>query len=125
MSTRTQSLNKANPNEIADLFRLISIGDIMAGLIPRHRSRTGLASSATQVHDVPGAILQVIDAAGTTALAIVSGTAGAGEVQVTYDANGLATLVFGDGANTAYRVNQQVLPSGLGAILAATHTGAT
>jgi hypothetical protein len=40
---------------------------------------------------------------------MVSGTAGAGEVTVTYDANGLATLIFGDGVVTAYNVIQSTL----------------
>jgi hypothetical protein len=94
-------------------------GKILAGLIPRLIARSGLTSSATQIEPEAGAILIVTDTAGTTALTQVTGTAGAGEVQVTYDSNGVATLVFGSGAVTAYNVVKQVLPAGLGASLAA------
>lgn len=119
MATVQEVLNSANPNVICEGLRAISFGSIIAGLVPRLVQRTGLASSATQVHNAPGIILQVQDAAGTTALSIVNSTAGAGEVQVTYDSNGIATLVFGDGANTGYDCICTVLPAGLATALAA------
>ncbi len=119
MSTVQQVLDKAPPHAMADMLRKISFGELLAGLRPRLVARADLASSATQIHSVPGAILQVTDAAGTTAVTIVTGTAGAGEVTVTYDANGLATLVFGTGAVTAYNVLQLAIPAGLVAALAA------
>lgn len=93
-------------------------GYILAGLIPRTYSRTGLDSSATHIEPEAGAILAITDSAGTTGLVMTTGTAGAGEVKVTYDSEGVATLVFGDGANTAYNVIKQVLPAGLATALA-------
>ncbi|HVI04133.1 MAG TPA: hypothetical protein VM869_35825 [Enhygromyxa sp.] len=93
-------------------------GAILAGLIPRTIARTGLASSATQVEPEAGAIFVVTDTAGTTAYTMVTGTPGAGEVQVTYSSNGVATLVF-NSAVTAYNVVKQVLPAGLADSLAA------
>lgn len=117
--TILNALDNAGPNDLADRFRQVQIGSILDGLRPRLTARTGLTSSATQVHNLPGAILAVTDTAGTTAITMVTGTPGAGEVQVTYDADGLATLVFGSGAVTAYNVLQQVLPAAHGATLAA------
>jgi hypothetical protein len=124
MSTVTEALDLSNPNDIADLLRQIGVGAIMAGMIPRLIDRTGLASSATHVEPEPGAILSV-DLAGTT-VTIMSpnDTAAAGEVEVTYDADGVATLVFGDGAQTAYSVVKSVMPAGIGATLAADWGGA-
>lgn len=115
--TLKDSLNAANPNSLPDRLRQISLGDLLAGLIPRWVARTSLTSSATHIHTQPGAIMAVADDAGTTNLLIVQGTPGAGEVQISYDSNGLATLVFA-AAVTGYKVKQQVLPSGLGALLA-------
>lgn len=86
--------------------------------VPAWKARTGLSSSATHVETLPGTIIQVTDSAGTSALAIVSGTAGAGEVKVSYDSAGIPTLVFGDGANTAYNVIKFEAPAGLAASLA-------
>lgn len=124
MSTVQASLDRCYPGELPDLLKKASPGELFAGMIPRLVERTGLASSATQVHSLPGPIFAVTDTAGTTAITMVTGTAGAGEVQVTYDADGLATLVFGSGAVTAYNVLQCVIPTDLADNLAATWTGA-
>lgn len=118
------ALNLANPNSLADLLRLVLVGDLLAGMVPREIVRTGLTSSATHVEPEAGKIDMVLNASNATlALVGASDTAGAGEVQVTYDSEGVATLVFGDGANTAYTVTKTVLPAGLGTTLAA-ETGA-
>lgn len=111
-------LNVASPGDISDRFRQVSMGDILAGLIPAERTRTGLTSGATHVHDVAGMIITV--ALGTAPVLIVASadTPAAGEVGITYDTNGVATLLFGDGANTAYTVVAMSLPAGLGASLA-------
>jgi hypothetical protein len=86
--------------------------------VPAWKVRTGLSSSATHIETLPGTILQVADAAGTSALLIVPGTAGAGEVKVSYDSAGIPTLVFGDGANTGYQVLKFEGPDGIAAKLA-------
>lgn len=111
-------LNKASPNDLPDRFRQVSVGDILAGLIPAERTLTSLTSSATHVHDVPGVILAVALGAAQVVIVTSADTPGAGEVGVTYDTNGVATLLFGDGANTAYTVVAMSLPTGLGTVLA-------
>jgi hypothetical protein len=94
-------------------------GSMLAQIfVPAWKVRTGLSSSATHIETLPGTILQVADAAGTSALLIVPGTAGAGEVRVTYDSAGIPTLVFGDGANTGYQVLKFEAPAGIAAKLA-------
>ena len=118
MATVQDRLDTASPNDLPDRFRQVSMGVLIAGLIPAERTLTSLASSATHVHDVPGVIHQVALGAAQKVIVTSADTAGAGEVKVTYDTNGLATLVFGDGANTAYTVVAQSLPTGLGATLA-------
>lgn len=118
MATVQAALNTANPNDIANRLDQVDIGTIIAGLIPSERTLTGLASSATHIHDIPGLIVGVALAAVPKAIVLSADTAGAGEVKVTYDTDGLATLVFGDGANTAYTVVAQQLPTTLGVTLA-------
>lgn len=113
MSTTQEALNLANPNFIAAMFRKVLIGDIIAGLIPRNLVRA-VASSATHIEPEAGAIFIVAIADDAALLQIEAGTAGAGEVLVVYDSEGVATLTFGDGAQTAYRVVKQVLSTGLG-----------
>ncbi len=120
MATVQERLNTASPNDIADRLRQVSIGDVVAGLIPVERTLSGLTSSATHVHDVPGAIMAVSLAAAQKVIVTSLDTPGAGEVGVSYNADGLATLLFGDGANTGYTVVAQSLPTGLGATLAST-----
>lgn len=96
-------------------------GEMLLSLfVPTFKVRTGLASSATHVEERPGLILGVLDAAGAAQRAIILvGAAGAGQVLVTYDAAGVPTLVFGDGANTGYRVLKIEAPAGIAAKLAA------
>jgi hypothetical protein len=76
--------------------------------VPEAVARTGLVSGVSHVHSVAGPIYAVVDAAGTTSSLIVTGTPGAGEVQITYSGAGLATLVF-PGAVTEYTVLQSRL----------------
>lgn len=119
MSTTKEALNLANPNSVPDMLRKVSAGDILGGLIPTANARTGLASNATQVNDLPGALLAVESPAGTNLTIVGPGaTPAAGEVAVSYDADGVATLTF-NAAVTAYTALQLTLPAGLGATLAA------
>lgn len=120
MSTVQQALDTANPNDIAVRLRQVTTGALIAGMIPSERTLSGLASSATHVHDIPGVIHQVALAAAQKNIVTSADTPGVGEVGVTYDTNGVATLLFGDGANTAYTVIATQLPVGLGATLALT-----
>lgn len=119
MSTIQTRLNLANPNDLPDRLRQVLIGDILDGLRSRVVARAGLTNQATHVHSLPGSIEHVTDTAGTTALDVVVGAPGAGEVQIAYDANGLATLTF-SAAVTGYQVVQQVLPASHGDTLAET-----
>jgi len=118
MATVQDRLNTASPGDLPDRFRQLTLGDLIAGLIPSERTLSGLTSSATHIHDIPGLIVGVALGAVPKAIVLSADTAGAGEVKVTYDSDGLATLVFGDGANTAYTVVATQLPAGLGATLA-------
>lgn len=101
MATVQQILDDGNPNTIGDMLKLVKLGSFLAGnATPAAFVLTGLSSSATHIHPTPGKIVGV-DLAGTNLLLVYAGSAAAGEVKVTYTA-GVATLVFGDGANTAY-----------------------
>lgn len=125
MATVRETLNMGMPVAIPDALRQLSFGDLLAGLIPRRIARTGLASAATHVEPEAGVILTVSVADGAALSIIEAGSAGAGEALVVYDANGVATITFGDGAQTDYRVVKMVLPSGLSTKLAADNgTGA-
>lgn len=119
MATVQERLNTASPNDVADRLRQVNIGDIVQGLIPKLNSRTSLASSATQVHDKAAVILQVSTGAGAERVIINPDvTVGALTVVVTYDTEGVATLVF-NSAVTAYDVTELALSAGLGTALAA------
>lgn len=117
MSSVQEVLNHANPNDQHNMWNKISVGDIIAGMIPRQTARTGLTLGATQVHNIPGQILAVTDGADAPLAMITAGAPGAGQVRVTYNAStGIPTLVF-NAALTAYKVTQTVFPTGLGTIL--------
>lgn len=112
------SLDNANITDLASrLQELKGFGVLLAGLIPVERTRT-VASSATHIHDIPGIITAVALGAVQKSIVLSADTPAAGEVGVTYDTNGLATLLFGDGVNTEYTVLQTQLPTGLAAIFA-------
>lgn len=117
MATVQERLNTASPNDIADRFRQVSFGDIVQGLIPKINARTGLASSATQVHDTAGLIRTVNVGSALRAIVNPDVTPGAATVQITYDSNGVATLVF-NAVLTAYTVTETARPAGLGTTLA-------
>jgi hypothetical protein len=93
-------------------------GKILNGMIPQWYVRSGLTSGATHIETNPG-LVQAILLSGTEKLIVYDGSAGAGEVKVTYSATGIPTLVFGDGANTGYSVLKLEMPIGLLASLAA------
>jgi hypothetical protein len=129
MPTVAQSLDKANPNELADLLRTVKLGTALANLRPRETARTGLASSATQVHPYPAAILAVNSTDGTPLAFSINAAPDSGEVRVNYDADGIPTLVF-NAAVTAYRVYEMpygIAPAtgqlGLADLLASTWSG--
>lgn len=111
--TKKDALNDANVTTLPTLFRESAIGSIIAGLIPSEITRTGLTSGTTHVHNSRGLIVSV--ASGTTAQTIVTSnvTLASNQVKITYDANGLPTLVF-NAATTAYTVVELALPEGLG-----------
>lgn len=120
--TNQDALNLSNANNLPDLMRQLPWGDMLAGMVPRRIARTGLSSSATHIEPDAGMISIVSIADNAALIMIEAGTAGAGEVKVTYSSAGVATLVFGDGAQTAYRVVKTVLPDGLVDFLAADST---
>lgn len=125
MPSLQDNLDRANPNTLpADLQRIRDVngdgfGALLAGLIPRRIVRAGLASNATQIEPEAGLVSTVAIADDAALTIIEAGTAGAGEALVIYDANGVATITFGDGAQTGYRVIKQVLPAGMSVALAA------
>ena len=121
--TIQDAFNNSNPVNLADLFRAVPLGDLLAGMIPSTIARTGLVASATHVEPEPGAISLVSIAPGAVLAILLDGVPGAGEVLVTYDADGVATLLFGDGAQTAYKVTKSKVPPGLGALLARSALG--
>lgn len=87
--------------------------------VPGFKVRTGLTGSATHVEDRPGVIVAVLDEAGAAQKTIVYiGAAIAGQVKITY-ADGVPTLVFGDGAVTGYQVLKIEGPEDLSTKLAA------
>lgn len=101
------------PNALAQLRDTDGNGHgfFLRSFVPGLLERSGLASLATHIETSPGTIFAVTDTAGTAKLTlIIGGTAGAGEVLVVYDAGGVPTLTFGDGAVTGYKVLKQELP---------------
>lgn len=122
-STVLQALDRANPNEIASVLQRCAFGtSLLAAITPVTVARTGLTTNTVHIHTVAGAILHVSDDAGTTALTVVTGTPGAGEVAIAYDSAGLATLTFGT-TTTGYQV-KMLNQSALRDALAASWTGA-
>ena len=117
MSTVQEQLNLASPTTIADMFRKVVIGDILAGLVPTLQQRTGLAANAVQVEPSAGAITAVESPTGTALTIVGPGVApGATEVSIAYDVNGVATLTFAAPV-TDYDVVKTGLPADLGDIL--------
>lgn len=114
MTTLTvqELVNRANITDFAAYAKKLNLGDIIAGLVPKPRTLSGLASNATQVHDVAAALLFVQTPVGTNLAQITAGSPGAGEVSVDYDAEGIPTLIFA-AAVTTYTVVEQTLPANL------------
>lgn len=118
MPTFQDQLNVANPNLLISTLQRLRFGDVLRGLVSRNRTRSGLTSSASQVHDVPAAIMACYVTAGTP-LAIIDGAApDAAEVRIQYSSDGIPTFTF-NAATTAYSVQEvcvlplaSALPSG-------------
>ena len=117
--TVAEHLAFANPATLADALRIAKIGELIAGLIPRTVTLTGLTSAAAQVMTVPGLIASVNNASFDPLAIIHSGAVGAGEVLIEYDADGLATLTF-EAAVTAFSVTMIVIPTELSSVKLAT-----
>ena len=116
MATVQAILDDGNVNTIGDMLKLVKLGTYLAGTNQLTAfALTSLSSSATHIHNTPGRIVG-INLAGTNKVLVYAGTAAAGQVKVTYTA-GVATLVFGDGVNTAYDGHIEGTTD-LGAILA-------
>ncbi len=60
------------------MCRKIPMGELLAGLVPRLVTRTSLTDQASHEHSSAGAILSVVDAAGTTAHILQTGALAAG-----------------------------------------------
>lgn len=121
--TVSEHLDLANITNIADVLKILKFREYVAGQIPRWVSKTGLTSSATQIHYAadgttpqPFQVMAVNDGSNVP-LAIVAGGVGAGEVGVAYDADGVPTFTF-NGAVTAYKVKGCPLPTHWSTILA-------
>ncbi len=115
--TNQEAIDAANPSFLCDALRQVDLGTLLTGLSPRIVTRSGLASSAEQVHNTPGLVGSVNSTAGTP-LAIVHGSApDSGEVRIEYTA-GVATLTFA-AAVTGYTCACIVLPTGHAAAMAA------
>ncbi len=119
------ALNEANPANIADAFRTVKVGTLLAGLLPRQRVYAGLTNQAAHVlnseldgtgDDQPAVILQVNDSADAPLSIITSGAVGAGECLVEYDSEGVPTLTFA-AAVTGFKVLCQLLPLTYGTLL--------
>lgn len=106
------------PTDLADCLHKVLIAEIVAGLVPRTVTLSGLTPAAAQVMvdedgvECPGLIASVNTSAPAGLTIIHSGAVGAGEVKIEYDANGLATLTF-EAAVTAFSVTMMRIPAAL------------
>lgn len=118
--TAQELLDLCNPAQLADALKAVLVGEIIPGLVPSVLTYSGLTSSATQVMPVAGGITAVTLADDTPLAIVLNGASGAGEVNVSYDADGVATLVF-NSAVTGFKVAMShTLPTGLVSVLLAT-----
>jgi hypothetical protein len=118
--TAQELLDLCNPAQLADALKAVLVGEIIPGLVPSVLTYSGLTSSATQVMPVAGGITAVTLADDTPLAIVLNGASGAGEVNVSYDADGVATLVF-NAAVTGFKVAMShTLPTGLVSVLLAT-----
>lgn len=93
--TTKDKLDEVDPNDFwAMLRRAGGIGTLLESMVnPTEVTRTGLASNATQVHNIPG-IIQTVSVGGVARTIVDSTvTAGATTVSIEYTA-GVATLTF-------------------------------
>lgn len=120
----SEILRHSNIHSLADAFKALKLDQFIAGQIPRWVSKTGLTSSATQIHygddlTTPQPFqVMAVTLADDTPLAIVAGSIGAGEVVVAYDASGVPTFTF-NAAVTGYKVKGCPIPTEWATILAA------
>ena len=126
MPTAEDHIRKSNIHTLANGLDAISFVDIIKGLIPRTIVTTGLESLAAQPlvdsdgeTPVYGAVGTVTDSSDTGLTKILAGAVGAGEVLVTYDADGRPALTF-NAAVTGYKVEMHhTLPATLSSVLLA------
>jgi len=122
--TVREILDHSHVSSLPDALKKIKIGEYIAGQIPRWVSKTGLDSSATQIHYADDGTtpqpfqVHAVTLGDNTPLAIVAGGVGAGEVGVAYDSDGVPTFTFA-AAQTSYKVKGCPLPTDWGTILAA------
>lgn len=117
--TREQKLNLANITDVAVTLSHLQDGDdrgfgtmLKSLAVPAVQAFTGLTSSADQTAPYPGWVFGIATGGANKTL-IYDGSAGAGEVLVVYDADGIPTFTFGDGAVTAYDLWQAAMPVGI------------
>ena len=119
-------LNTAHTNNLPQgLAVLEGFGDLIAGMIPRWRTFSGLTSAAAQVlnkeldgsGDAQAAIVLAVCDASNAPLAMVQTGVGAGEAQVAYSSEGVPTLTF-SGAVTGFQALIMPLPDNLATNLA-------
>jgi|JI10StandDraft_1071094.scaffolds.fasta_scaffold37141_2 hypothetical protein len=126
MPTAEDHIRKSNIHSLANGLDAIDFVSIVKGLVPRTIVTTGLTSLAAQplvdddgVTPVYGAVGAVTDSSDTGLTKILAGAVGAGEVLVTYDADGRPTLTF-NAAVTGYKVEMHhTLPATLVSVLLA------
>ncbi|WP_298622556.1 hypothetical protein [uncultured Zoogloea sp.] len=126
MPTAEDHIRKSNIHSLANGLDAIDFVSIVKGLVPRTIVTTGLTSLAAQplvdsdgVTPVYGAVGTVTDSSDTGLTKILAGAVGAGEVLVTYDADGRPTLTF-NAAVTGYKVEMHhTLPATLVSVLLA------
>mgnify|MGYP006915275056 FL=1 len=126
MPTAEDHIRKSNIHSLANGLDAIDFVSIVKGLVPRTIVTTGLDSLAAQplvdsdgVTPVYGAVGTVTDSSDTGLTKILAGAVGAGEVLVTYDADGRPTLTF-NAAVTGYKVEMHhTLPATLVSVLLA------
>lgn len=124
-TTVSDALDEANPSNLPDAIREVSLGTLIGGLIPRWRTFAGLTSAAAQVlnseldgsGDSQAAIVLAVCDAANAPLDIVQTGVGAGEVEIAYSSEGVPTLTF-NAAVTGFQALICPLPSGLATALA-------
>lgn len=131
--TVKDKLNQSNPNDVPawqrklfDTTESLGYGDMLAALrIRPARARTGLTSSATQVHDVAPCGLYAVYITAGTPLAMIAGAApGAGEVRVEFDATtGVPTFTFAGATDTYTVIEGGPLPQNTSTVMAETVLG--